>query len=385
MYQYFADDYAADLALNMALDAGANMDEIDRACGHLKSARVLDHEDLSMAYFDAWVGGAERLVKAARSDEEAGRTLSASEKYRRAALMYLTGERLPRHGEPARHAAYDAMLTSFDKFVELGDVNCEKVSVPYGDAAIPGLFVAADRPGPAPALVHFNGLDGVKEYLFLSGFGQALARRGISTLFADNPGVGEAIRKYGLTNAPDSEVPAGACADFLQTRTDVDADRLGMAALSLGGYHAPRATAFEPRFKVCIAWGANYDWGALMRRRVAGQGGEPSVPHAMEHIHWVTGTATTEELLAFTSRFTLQGILDRITVPILIVHGDDDRQIPVSAAHATYEGCVNSPRRELRIFTAAEGGEQHCQIGNMSIGTDYMADFAAEVLCPQGL
>ena len=87
-----------------------------------------------------------------------------------------------------------------------------------------------------------------------------------------------------------------------------------------------------------------------------------------------------EECGEATPNFHLRGILDRITVPILITHGEEDQQIQVSDAWSAYDDCVNSPRRELHRFAAEGGGEQHCQIGNMPLGTDYMADRIADVL-----
>jgi hypothetical protein len=377
MLNYFS-TYPANLSLGMALDMGANIDEIDRACRHLRLG-IPDGIDPAVAFFDAWVHGGDELRAKAQTDEAAGHLLSASEKYRRASIMYMTAERMPDHRDPKRPVVYDLVLETFGKYIELGDVNCERVYVPYQGSVLPALFVKADGDAPAPAVVHFNGLDGLKEFLFLSRFGDALARRGISTLFVDNPGVGEALRRHGLHNFAEAEIPAAACIDYLETRSDVDANRIGMCALSLGGHHSPRATAFEPRIKLCLVWGANYDWGLQMRRRVEGTGTERSVPHFFEHVQWVLGVDGMDEMLAESDKFTLEGILDRITVPILIIHGEDDRQVLVEKAQLTYDDCINSPRRELRVFAIDEGGDQHCQIGDMSLGTDYMADWAAEV------
>lgn len=378
MFEYFK-DYSWNLALSMALDAGANMDEVDRASRDLRG--IADGVAHANDFFHAWEGGARKLCLAAAADERAGHALSAAEKYRRACVMFITAERIPRHDYPPRLAAYDELLHSFEKSVKCSGARCEKVGVPYMGSVIPALFVPAPGDGQAPCIVHFNGLDGVKEYLYFSGIADALNKRGVSTLIADNPGVGEALRKYGLRNAPEAELPAGACLDYLETRADVDQDRIGMMALSLGGYHAPRATALEPRFKCCVVWGANYDWGARFKRRLAGgNGAQNSVPHYVEHVQWVLGKNSPEEALRTAERFTLEGVLDRIRVPIFINHGEGDRQIPVEEARRTYEACVNSPRRQLRIFTAEEGGEQHCNIGNMSLATNEMADWVAEVL-----
>ncbi|EYS85940.1 hydrolase [Cupriavidus sp. SK-4] len=379
MLEYFS-DYAWNLSLSMALDMGANMDEIDRASRSLRDGKVPEGMDPAQAFFHEWNDAGQKLAASAAGDEAAGHSLTASEKYRRAAIMLITAERMPHHDYPPRLEAYDRMLHYFAKYVELGQVNCERVMVPYKDTVLPALLVKAEGEKPEPCMVHFNGLDGVKEFLFLSGFPAALAKRGVSTLIVDNPGVGEALRKHGLSNFPEAEVPAAACIDFLEGRPEVDRDRIGMIALSMGGYHAPRATAFEPRFKCCVAWGANYDFGKRFRMRLEGHGTQKSVPHFLEHVQWVLGADSVEECLDTASGFTLKGILDRIRVPILVNHGELDRQVPVESAYLTYEDCVNSPRRELRIFTADEGGEQHCSIGNMSLATDYMADWIADVL-----
>lgn len=379
MFKYF-DEYSWNLALSMALDMGANMDEVDRACAVLRDQGIAQGVDPAEAFFDAWMLQARKLATAAAADANVGRSLTASEKYRRSTIMAMTAERMPMHTLARRQEAYDELLECFDRYVTLGQVNCERVEVPYQGAVLPALFVRAEHAEVAPAVVHFNGLDGIKEFLFLSGFPTALARRGISTLLVDNPGVGESLRKHGLRNTPQAEIPAGACVDYLEGRKDVDPNRIGMVALSMGGYHAPRATAFEARFKCCVAWGANYNFGARFRKRVEGTGTQKSVPHVLEHVKWVLGAESIEECVRIAAGFTLEGILDRIRVPILITHGEDDRQVPVADAHATYAGCVNSPRRELRVFTAEEGGEQHCSIGNMSLATDYMADWLADVL-----
>lgn len=382
MLEYFA-DYAWNLALGMALDMGANMDEIDRASRILRNRSTRDESDPAKAFFHAWADAAAQLVGKAELDQQNGNVLSASEKYRRAAIMYITAERMPPYDYPPRIEAYDRLLAYFSRYVSLGRINCERVLVPYEGSALPALFVRAHGEGPAPCMVHFNGLDGLKEFLFLSGFPDALARRGISTLVVDNPGVGEALRKRNLHNFAEAERPASACIDYLEGRSDVDAARIGMVALSLGGHHAPRAVAFESRFKCCVAWGANYDFASRFRRRVDGvtdPGMAPSVPHLFEHILWVFGVKSIAEALPIAERFTLEGVLDRIRVPILITHGELDRQISVDDAYRTYDGCVNSPQRELRIFTAKEGGEQHCSIGNMSLATDFMADWIVDVL-----
>src|SRR5690606_15240058 len=136
----------------------------------------------------------------------------------------------------------------------------------------------------------------------------------------DQPGTGEALRLQGLTARVDAEAWAGAAVDWLQTRADVDPTRIGVVGWSLGGYYAPRAAAFEKRFALCVAWGANHDWGAVQRRRLEREGERP-VPHYREHVHWVGGQHDLDTFVDFAGAIPPDGVVERITVPFLVTHG----------------------------------------------------------------
>jgi len=72
--------------------------------------------------------------------------------------------------------------------------------------------------------------------------------------------------------------------------------------------------------------------------------------------------------------------MERIRVPFLVTHGEKDRQIGLDYAHQAYDQLINSPRRELKIFTEREGGVEHVGADNMSYARDYIADWFAETL-----
>jgi fermentation-respiration switch protein FrsA (DUF1100 family) len=77
---------------------------------------------------------------------------------------------------------------------------------------------------------------------------------------------------------------------------------------------------------------------------------------------------------------TLAGVADKITCPLLIAHGENDRQVPLWHAEKTIEAAVNSPGRKLKVFTLAEGGAEHCQADNNAMVVDYIADWVVEIL-----
>ena len=385
MLEYFPTNYVWNLSTNIALLMGGNHGEIDTICRQLVEVSKAGDDAGTVAFFNAWCEQADRLVELAQEDLRAGRRLSAGAKYGRAATYYITAERMQnRHFEPRRRA-YSRMLESFARYIELAELNCQRVEIPYQGKTLAGLFVRAERSdgSPAPCIAFFNGLDSTKEMIFGSRIGQELSRRGISTLMVDQPGVGEALRLNNLRAVVEAEVWAGACVDALERRPDVDRNFLGICAWSLGGYFAPRAAAFEKRFKLCVAWGANFNWGELQKRRADREGDRP-VPHYWEHVQWVWGKESFDEFMAFAPRVTLENCIDRITVPFLVTHGANDRQIPREYAVAQYERAVNSPKRELKWFTPREGGVEHVSADNNENARDYIADWIAGTFLEAG-
>lgn len=385
MLEYFPTNYVWNLSTNIALLMGGNIGEVDTICRKLTEAAKSADDSGTVVFFEAWCEQADRLVELAEEDMAAGRKLSAGAKYGRAATYYITAERMQnRHFEP-RHSAYRRMLEAFAKYMDLGEINLERVEIPYRGKHLAALYVRALRAdaSPAPCIAFFNGLDSTKEMIYGSRIGQELARRGISTLMVDQPGVGEALRLADLRAIVEAEQWAGACVDALEQRSDVDRRFLGICAWSLGGFFAPRAAAFEKRFRLCVAWGANFNWGELQKRRAAREGDRP-VPHYWEHVQWVWGKESFEEFMEFAPRVTLQDTIDKITVPFLVTHGSNDRQIPREYAIQQYEGAINSPKRELKWFTPREGGVEHVSADNTENARDYIADWIAETFREMG-
>ncbi len=79
--------------------------------------------------------------------------------------------------------------------------------------------------------------------------------------------------------------------------------------------------------------------------------------------------------------FRLDGVVQKITCPFLLLHGEGDEQIPLPAAQKCFDA-VGSKEKTLKVFTREEGGYHHCQIDNQSIGSAYMWDWVEQVLAP---
>jgi dienelactone hydrolase len=380
MFKYFPGNYPWNLAVDLAIEMGARIGEIEEMCAPLREASGQPDGAGARAFRAAWAKMADKLCALAQEDEAHGRLISAGDKYGRAATYYLTCERLQAHGEPGRLDLYKRMLDVFARGLRLAGENGERVEIPFGAGHLAGLYVRAEGvQGRAPLLVQVNGLDSTKEMKYRVGLPAWLARRGVSSLVVDQPGTGEALRLHGLTAVFNSESWASKIVDWLETRNDVDASRIGLEGVSLGGYYCPRAVAFEPRFACGVVWGANHDWRDVQKKRLAREGDFP-VPHYWDHVRWVWGAKDMDDFMRIAEDVHLDGVLDRIRVPFLVTHGAADSQIPLIWAQRTYDQLVNSLKRELKIFTDREGGKQHSSFDNSANAGAYIADWVAQTL-----
>lgn len=380
MFRYFPTNYVWNLSVDLAIEMGARIGEIEAMCAPLMEASKQPDAAGTKAFRETWSNMASQLCELAAEDEARGWKISAGAKYKRAASYLITCERLQAHGAPGRIELYRHFLELFAKGVQLAGDNCERVAIPYEGKHLSGLLVKAEGvEGPAPVLVQLNGLDSTKEMKYFVGLPAWLAERGVSSLIIDQPGTGEALRLHGLTARFDAEHWASRVVDWLETRADVDPERIGCEGVSLGGYYCPRAVAFEPRFACGVAWGANHDWRDVQKKRLEKEGDFP-VPHYWAHVCWVWGAKDIDDFMRIAENVHLNGVVEKIRVPFLVTHGEKDSQIPLKWAHRTYEQLVNSPKRELKIFTDREGGAQHASFDNSANAGAYIADWVAETL-----
>jgi dienelactone hydrolase len=382
MFEYFPGRYSWNLGVLMAAQLGGELSEIDEACRPLQAfaGRPKEDPDAQAAWIEQWSKIAGKVGRFAQRDEAAGHGQSAGKKYLRACAYWFTAERMASHKSPVKLDLYRSMAACFERGVRLRGEPIEFVNIPYEGTTLPALLYRAPGDGRKPAMIHFDGFDVTKEWMYLCGIAREFAARGISTLMVDHPGVGAALRLQGLSMNPDTERWAAAAMDWLERRPDIDARRVGVVAMSLGGYFAPRAAAFEQRLAACVAWGARYDNAGSHGKILRDPSAARSVTGWVEHALWYYGAKTPDEAYAKIAQMTLDGVAERITCPLLVVHGANDQQVPLEQAERTVRAAVRSPRAELRVFTAEEGGAEHVGGDLFSPTIDYIADWTAEVL-----
>jgi dienelactone hydrolase len=360
---------------------GSAMGEVYKVC-----AVLMDKGGDNAAWFVEWNRMGEKVASLGQEAEKHNHLQTAASAYMRAGHYMQIGERLlqPRTAESQK--AYTRSVELFKKGLpHLPNISVKPVEVPFeGGKSLPAYFVKRKNPDSFrwPTVVFFDGYDITKEMQFFKGV-EELAKRGMACLVIDGPGNGESIRFRGMPGRYDSNVAGSAVIDYLETRDDVDKERLGVMGISLGGYYAPRCAALDKRYKACVAWGALYDMYALRISRLekvrADKGYKPASSVHDEHFTWFMGVNNVEEAMKKTEKFTLKGVADKIECPFLVVHGEADAQVPVEMARMLYAD-VSSKDKTLKIFTREEGGAEHCQVDNLTIGMSYIADWFAEKL-----
>jgi dienelactone hydrolase len=378
-FMYFPGNYRWSAAfINMmgsAAYGGSDIGELHRI-GLLLQGKQPDDD---AAWFDACAKIADGVRAHAEKFEAGGHRYSAAHAYLRACNYYQMAERFRTPKDEKALAVYRTAVQCFHRHAKLTDVRIEIVEVPFQGGSLPGYFVHAQnaRSGRTPCVVFFDGLDVTKEIQFTRGVPD-LIKRGISVLIMDGPGTGEAIRFRGHYLRHDYEAAGSACIDYLEKREDVDPKKIGVVAISLGGYYAPRCASMEPRFAACVAWGAIWDYYATWKKRIDAKF-KTSLSVPGHHIMWILGVDSLEEALKKLEPFRLDGVVQKMRCPLLIVHGELDELVPLADARKLYEAS-GSKDKTLRIFTAEEGGVQHCQRDYLTLVVAEMWDWFEDKL-----
>jgi dipeptidyl aminopeptidase/acylaminoacyl peptidase len=373
VFQFFPENFMWSQALNRCLFSGGAFGEISKAASQLAdSAPSYDNDH----WYRVLYGFGDQLAARAQEQLSAGHRMSARESSLRGASYYQWSIAFMEHDDPRREAAYQRSIDTFAAFAQVATPPIERIEVPYEGASFPAWFVpAANSDTPNPGIVYLPGWDSTKEQGIMLAL--AVRERGFSTLLCDSPGIGEAIAFRGLVNRHDYEVPAGAAFDYLSSRTDIDTDRIATVGLSLGGYRAARTVAFDHRFAAAVAWGAIWDF----QKTWAGFRDNPrgNVPTPTAHALSVMGAETLEEVWEKLGDWNLEGVAEKIECPFLILHGEHDALVPTEDAERMYEE-AGSSNKELKVFTAEEGGAAHCQNDNRILAHDYISDWLSDLL-----
>jgi dipeptidyl aminopeptidase/acylaminoacyl peptidase len=286
----------------------------------------------------AWSGRASVHESMGREALEAKQFVSAAEHLNRAAACYHFGKYLFVQDLEQMRAAHEKSVACYSLALPHFDFPGERVFIPYEGGHLVGVLRFPAGASRSPLVIMCNGLDSAKEELDSSQV--TFLRRGMATLVVDGPGQGEA--EYDFPIRADYETVVGLIIDWVSERRDIDTDRIGLWGISLGGYYAPRAAAYEKRIKACIALGGPYDWGALW---------DNLSEFATDCFRVRSKSVDNDEAKRKAVALTLRGSAERIECPLFIVSSGLDRLCPPSEA----ERLASEARGPVELLIIPDG------------------------------
>ena len=314
----------------------------------------------------------------------------ASKSYLHAAYCYRMAEFFLKANDPRKERIYTACIKNFYLGFDLTlHLHYEKIRVPFAGKTLHCLKFSP-RHAKGTILV-CGGYDSFIEEFVLQV--SDLAAENYEIILFDGPGQGEALREK-LYFQYDFEKATSAVLNHFHIQ------RCAMVGISWGGYFALRSAAYEKRISAVVAYDAmddglevmtnvfpaplcqvirfayRHQWKRLLNR-LAGRLAQKSVlaDWALSQGMYITGAKTPFEFYQNLSHHNLAGITDLITQDTLLLAGENDHYIPLDQFKRLKKSISNAKSLTCRLFTKAEGGEQHCQIGNHALAVNEIIEW----------
>lgn len=326
---------------------------------------------------ESWTENWNKLADKAKNEGRFGHAVY----YYRMAEFYLADD------NPEKVKCYHNFKECFDKANE--GLPTERYEIPFEGTFLPVIRLAAANE-KGTLLVH-GGYDSFMEEFY--PVVRDCINYGYSLVMFEGPGQGLA-RKNGLTFRYDWEVPTSSVIDYFNLR---DVNIMG---ISWGGYLASRAAAFDKRIKNVICYDIFYSGLDMIRNRLSKEEGSRllvllktrqklvinkiferkmkesiDLSWKIKHGMYITGTSTPYDFFKNIEKHDMSVFVDKINQNILLLAGESDQYVPVERMVQIKKELINAKSVTSRIYTKEEGGEQHCQVGNLSLVTEELYNF----------
>ena len=369
--------------------------------GECLSTAYRIHEGDFESWYSEWLKTAERVRKFADDCRSLRCKISAHQAYLRASSYYRTAEFFL-HENPNDHRIIETWQSSVNCFLNATEYfsskDFEAIEIPYEGTTIPAYFYKTSQSSstsPRPTIVVHTGFDGTQEELYSQCVIAAL-QRGYNCLTFEGPGQGRVIRKQGIPFRYDWERVVSPVVDYATSRDEVDTEHLALMGISLGGYLAARAVAYEKRISACILNDGVFDvfnsfargfpkpftdiieQNIMSKSEIVDTAIEVSmglvtgVRWAYTHGMWAFGVTSPFKLLRKTMDYTLKDIIDKISCHTLVLEAEKDESFP-GQPERVYK-LLTCPKNCI-IFTKEEGAEDHCHIGALSLANQRIFDW----------
>ena len=324
--------------------------------------------------FETWISLFEEMGEKAEKEND---ILKAACCFR-AAHFYTVSGKKDEDGNSLKHILYEKCSKLYNEYYcSMRDI--QYVQIPYENYKIPVYYVV--NADPKGTIVIHGGYDSiVQEFLpVLMIFGDM----GYNVYFFEGPGQGEVLMHYDVRMTEKWEGCTGAVLDHFGL------EDVTLIGISLGGYLAPRAAAYEKRISRVVMYDLIYDfYGAILNKMGDKAKSFDFLVNHPKNILWkgmnkqleenyftnwllnqgyaiYDNVKTPCEYFNYIKRFNTRELSKLITQDVLVLAGEAD--LYTVYYEEQLKALVNARSVTGRLFTKEEYADHHCQVGNIKL------------------
>jgi len=366
-YFHFHDDVGLNFQFNRALVNQCPMEEMMNAARNIQK-----YEDVK--------GIMTSLAEKARQE---GRTLNAAFYYRFAEFFCFDKPE-------EKKRLFNQFMQLFYQALENDRI--ERHEIVYSGGFLKAIRVRSHTSTKGTIVIHGGGDSFVEEF-YLSV--RELADTGFEVIMFEGPGQGEPLQKHNIKMTHEWEKPTKEVLDYFNL------DNVTLIGISLGGYFAVRAAAFEKRIKRVVAWDVVYDFfecvmgrNGMLRYYIINGLISVNVKGLINYIArkqmqrnemekfiydqmmYTYGSKTVFDYLKTLKRYRCTKNVSRnVSQDVLLLAGSEDHVIPLRMYNRQFRALTNARSVEGRIFTKEEHASNHCQLGNVGLALRFIIDW----------
>lgn len=319
-----------------------------------------------------------------------GDTAMIEERTGNAIAYYRMSEFFMYDGDPDKRKYYELATKLFYEYYadyfEGDDPRIERFDVPYENVKLPVMHVKPSGESKGKILIHGGNDSYFEEFLFSLLY---LQEKGFEVYLFEGPGQGGVMRTQGMHFTHEWEKPVKAVLDFF------DLPDITIVGISLGGYLAPRAAAFDKRITKVVAWSVfpcfqdilvsmqpqstQRAFHTLMKLHarpllnlVFGKKAKksPIIDWGIKHGCYAYEARDAYSYAKKLKLYDLEPVADRITQDVLILGANGDHFIDYKLIGREINMLTNVKSLTFRLFTDKENAQNHCNVGNGKLALD---------------
>ena len=302
-------------------------------------------------------------------------------------------------GDPDKKKYYELATKLFYEYYadyfEGEQPRIERAEVPYENVKLPVMHVRPQGESKGTILIHGGNDSYFEEFLFSLLY---LQEKGFEVYLFEGPGQGGVMRSQGMHFTHEWEKPVKAVLDTLGL------DNVTIVGISLGGYLAPRAAAFDKRITKVVAWSVfpcfqdiivgtqkpamqkafrvmmklharpviNLVFGKKAKK-------EPMIGWGLKHGCYAYEAKDAYDYARKLKLYDLEPVADKITQDMLIIGAGRDHFIDYRLIGREINMLTNVKSLTFRLFTEKEEAQNHCNVGNGRIVLDAICDWISQI------